>query len=47
MVGVPDVMVKSSLLDVFDAPNRCLSFSAKRIQSPDGRLWFANESVVR
>jgi signal transduction histidine kinase/streptogramin lyase len=46
--GSPDVMVKSSLLDVFDgAQPMSTPFRPNVSQSPDGRLWFANESVVQ
>jgi len=44
----PDVMVRSSLLDVFDgAQPMSTVFRPNASQSPDGRLWFANESVVQ
>lgn len=44
----PDVMVRSSLLDVFDgAQPMSTPFRPNASQSPDGRLWFANQSVVQ
>jgi signal transduction histidine kinase/ligand-binding sensor domain-containing protein len=44
----PDVTVRSSLLDVFDgAQPMSTPFRPNASQSPDGRLWFANESVVQ
>jgi PAS domain S-box-containing protein len=44
----PDVTVRSSLLDVFDgAQPMSTVFRPNASQSPDGRLWFANENVVQ
>jgi PAS domain S-box-containing protein len=44
----PDVTVKSRLLDVFDgAQPMSTPFRPNASQSPDGRLWFANENVVQ
>ena len=44
----PDVTIRSSLLDVFDgAQPMSTSFRPNVSQSPDGRLWFANQSVVQ
>jgi signal transduction histidine kinase/ligand-binding sensor domain-containing protein len=44
----PDVTVRSSVLDVFDgAQPMSTPFRPNASQSPDGRLWFANENVVQ
>jgi hypothetical protein len=47
----PDATVKSRLFDVFDvfdgAQPMSTSFRPNASQSPDGRLWFANQSVVQ
>jgi signal transduction histidine kinase/streptogramin lyase len=44
----PDVMVRSSLLDVFDgAQPMSTPFRPNASQSPNGRLWFANQNVVQ
>ncbi len=44
----PEVTVRSSLLDVFDgAQPMSTPFRPNVSQSPDGRLWFANQSVVQ
>ncbi len=44
----PDVAVRSRLLDVFDgAQPMSTPFQPNASQSPDGRLWFANENVVQ
>ncbi|HWY53026.1 MAG TPA: two-component regulator propeller domain-containing protein, partial [Terriglobales bacterium] len=44
----PNVTIRSSLLDVFDgAQPMSTSFRPSVSQSPDGRLWFANQSVVQ
>jgi signal transduction histidine kinase/ligand-binding sensor domain-containing protein len=44
----PDVTVKSRLLDGFDgAQPMATPFQPNASQSPDGRLWFANENVVQ
>jgi signal transduction histidine kinase/streptogramin lyase len=44
----PDVMVKTLLLDVFDgAQPMSTPLRPNASQSPDGRLWFANQSVVQ
>ena len=44
----PDATVKSRLLDVFDgAQPMSTPFRPNASQSPDGRLWFANENVVQ
>jgi signal transduction histidine kinase/ligand-binding sensor domain-containing protein len=44
----PDVTVKFRLLDGFDgAQPMSTVFRPNATQSPDGRLWFANESVVQ
>jgi PAS domain S-box-containing protein len=44
----PDVTVRSSLLDVLDgAQPMSTPFRPNASQSPDGRLWFANETVVQ
>jgi len=43
----PDATVKTILLDVFDgAQPMSTPFRPNASQSPDGRLWFANENVV-
>lgn len=43
-----DVTVRSSLLDAFDgAQPMSTPFQPNASQSPDGRLWFANENVVQ
>jgi PAS domain S-box-containing protein len=44
----PDAMVESRLLDVFDgAQPMSTPLRPNASQSPDGRLWFANENVVQ
>jgi PAS domain S-box-containing protein len=44
----PDVTVKSRVLDVFDgAQPMSAVFRPNASQSPDGRLWFANQNVVQ
>jgi PAS domain S-box-containing protein len=44
----PDAMVNTRLLDVFDgAQPMSTPFRPNASQSPDGRLWFANENVVQ
>src|SRR5271167_482309 len=44
----PDTMVNTRLLDVFDgAQPMSTPFRPNASQSPDGRLWFANENVVQ
>jgi signal transduction histidine kinase/streptogramin lyase len=44
----PDAKVKSRLLDVFDgAQPMSTPFQPNASQSPDGRLWFANQNVVQ
>src|SRR6266850_1034698 len=44
----PDTTVESRLLDVFDgAQPMSTPFRPNASQSPDGRLWFANQSVVQ
>jgi PAS domain S-box-containing protein len=44
----PDARVKSRLLDVFDgARPMSTPFRPNASQSPDGRLWFANQNVVQ
>jgi len=44
----PDATVKTRLLDVFDgAQPMSTPFRPNASQSPDGRLWFANENVVQ
>ena len=44
----PDAMVESRLLDVFDgAQPMSTPFQPNASQSPDGRLWFANQNVVQ
>jgi PAS domain S-box-containing protein len=44
----PDAMVESRLLDVFDgAQPMSTPFRPNASQSPDGRLWFANQNVVQ
>jgi PAS domain S-box-containing protein len=44
----PDMTVKSRLLDVFDgAQPMSTVFRPNASQSPDGRLWFANQNVVQ
>jgi PAS domain S-box-containing protein len=44
----PDTTVESRLLDVFDgAQPMSTVFRPNASQSPDGRLWFANQSVVQ
>jgi PAS domain S-box-containing protein len=44
----PDAMVKTRLLDVFDgAQPMSTPFRPNASQSPDGRLWFANQNVVQ
>jgi PAS domain S-box-containing protein len=44
----PDTTVESKLLDVFDgAQPMSTPFRPNASQSPDGRLWFANENVVQ
>ncbi|MGD0303065.1 MAG: two-component regulator propeller domain-containing protein, partial [Bryobacteraceae bacterium] len=44
----PDATVKTILLDVFDgAQPMSTPFRPNASQSPDGRLWFANENVVQ
>jgi PAS domain S-box-containing protein len=44
----PDAKVKTRLFDVFDgAQPMSTPFRPNASQSPDGRLWFANENVVQ
>jgi PAS domain S-box-containing protein len=44
----PDAMVESRLLDVFDgAQPMSTPFRPNASQSPDGRLWFANQNVLQ
>jgi PAS domain S-box-containing protein len=44
----PDTTVKTRLLDVFDgAQPMSTPFRPNASQSPDGRLWFANQNVVQ
>jgi len=44
----PDTTVESRLLDVFDgAQPMSTPFRPNASQSPDGRLWFANQNVVQ
>jgi signal transduction histidine kinase/streptogramin lyase len=44
----PDATVKSRLFDVFDgARPMSTPFQPNASESPDGRLWFANQSVVQ
>jgi len=44
----PDATVKTRVLDVFDgARPRSVPFSPHAVRSPDGRLWFADETVVQ
>jgi len=44
----PDTTVESRLLDVFDgAQPMSTPFRPNASQSPDGRLWFANQNVSR
>jgi PAS domain S-box-containing protein len=44
----PDATVESRLLDVFDgAQPMSTPFRPNASQSPDGRLWFANQNVVQ
>jgi signal transduction histidine kinase/ligand-binding sensor domain-containing protein len=44
----PDATVKTTLLDVFDgAQPMSTPLRPNASRSPDGRLWFANESVVQ
>jgi len=44
----PDATVKTRLLDVFDgAQPMSTPLQPNASQSPDGRLWFANENVVQ
>jgi signal transduction histidine kinase/ligand-binding sensor domain-containing protein len=44
----PDARVESRLLDVFDgARPMSTPFRPNASQSPDGRLWFANQNVVQ
>jgi PAS domain S-box-containing protein len=44
----PDTTVKSRLFDVFDgARPMSTPFQPNASRSPDGRLWFANQSVVQ
>src|SRR5271168_1352151 len=44
----PDARVESRLLDVFDgAQPMSTPFRPNASQSPDGRLWFANQNVVQ
>src|SRR6266436_745566 len=44
----PDTTVESRLLDVFDgAQPMSTPFRPNTSQSPDGRLWFANQNVVQ
>jgi len=44
----PDATVKARLLDVFDgAQPMSTPFRPNASQSPDGRLWFANQNVVQ
>lgn len=44
----PDVTVRSSLLDVFDgAQPMSTPFRPNASRSPNGRLWFANETVLQ
>jgi PAS domain S-box-containing protein len=44
----PDTTVKSRLFDVFDgARPMSTPFQPNASQSPDGRLWFANQNIVQ
>ena len=44
----PDIVIRTQLLDALDgAMPRSNTFHPEVTKSPDGRLWFANDSVVQ